>query len=94
VMRLWRSCTGQNHMRLHLQFKNFDAVQTRPALFVNGAQAREFTIRNVEAIWFDRLLLAGSEALRRNEGGLGYESSGKRPVITAIELESQARANE
>jgi hypothetical protein len=26
-------------------------------------------VRNAEAVWFDRLLLAGSQALRRNEEG-------------------------
>jgi hypothetical protein len=40
--------------------------------------------------WFDRLLPLAPRRFRRNEGEFGYESSGKRPVITAIELESQA----
>jgi hypothetical protein len=37
-----RSRTGQDHMTLHLEFKNFDAVHTRLALIVDGAQAGEF----------------------------------------------------
>jgi hypothetical protein len=79
-------------MILHLEFKNFDAVHTRLALFVNGARAGEFTMRNAAAIWFDRLLLAGSQALRRNEeGGFGYEASGKPPVVSPIELENETR---
>jgi hypothetical protein len=63
-------------MTLHLEFKNFEAVPTRLALFVNGAPAGVFAMRNAAAIWFDRLLLAGSQALRRNEEEeFGYEAS-------------------
>jgi hypothetical protein len=80
-------------MTLHLEFKNFDAVHTRLALFVNGAQAGEFTKRNAAAIWFDRLLFAGSQALRRNEEGeFDYEASGKPPVVSPMELRDEARA--
>ena len=69
-------------MTPHLEFKNFDIVHTRLALFGNGSQAGEFTMRNAAAIWFDRLLLVGSEALRYNEEGeFGYEASGKPPVV-------------
>jgi hypothetical protein len=89
-MSLWRSCTRQNHMRLHLQFKNFDAVHTRLALFVNGAQAGEFTMHNAEAVGSTVFCSLAPRRFRRNEGEFGNESSGKRPVITAIELESQA----
>jgi hypothetical protein len=36
-------------------------------------------MRNAAAIWFDRLLLAGSQALRRNEDGeFSYEPPGSR----------------
>ena len=77
-------------MTLHLEFKNFDAVHSRLAPFVNGAQAGEFTIRKAAAIWFDRLLL-GAQALRRNEEGeFGYEASGKPPVVSPMELENEA----
>ena len=52
-------------------------------------------MRNAAAIWFDRLLLAGSEALRRNEEGeFGYDASGKPPVLSSMELESEARGTE
>jgi hypothetical protein len=37
-------------MTLHVEFKNFDAVHTRLALFVNGAKVGEFTMRNAAAI--------------------------------------------
>ena len=48
-------------------------------------------MRNAAAIWFDRLLVAGSQALRRNEEGeFGYEASGKLPVVSPMELESEA----
>jgi hypothetical protein len=79
-------------MTLHLEFKNFDAVHTRLVLLVNGTQAGEFTMRNAVAIWFDRLLLAGSQALHRNEQGeFGYGASGKEPLVTDLELEHQVR---
>jgi hypothetical protein len=63
------------------------------ALFVNGAQAGEFTVRNAAAICFHSLLLAGTHALRRNEEGeFGYEAVGKPPVVSPMELENEGQS--
>jgi hypothetical protein len=50
-------------------------------------------MRNAAAIWIDRLLLVGSQALRHNqEGPFGFEAPGKPPVVSPRELQNEAEA--
>ena len=66
-------------MRLHLRFDRHNAVQTRLLLFINGIAAGQLTMPNAEAIDFNQLLSAGSQAL--SDGECIYRTSGEAPDI-------------